>query len=261
MKLTIKQPDLLKLLNYLSVDGIYPYAVLVPGDKALVSSQPEKSGLGWRFCMFASKYFESYEPDDNACKIDVAEAKKFVSLYATDEIITLQYPSPAKNAENKLQISSKNAIDYLDTGTIEDKEKRHKLPFKTEDGYPFIQKGKVKLGTHITINKDVLTKLQKRASAHGSEYYRFIIGKQETLITRLGDVKAVANHSTVKPESTVHSHEKTLDCTFTRGFKELSNTIIDSLDMYMKTASAGWFVEKGDHYFFGILLSPAKQRK
>jgi len=260
IKIKIKQSKLLDLINYLSVDGLFPFSIITIRDKnILVSSQAEKEASGWRYVEFLPSYFEEMKGDDTGLRIDIESIRKFVSLRGADSIIELQYPAP-KN-KTMMMIKSDTTIDMLTVSKLDKKDIINTLPFQMEDGTPYLNKGKTPLSVNTTISKASMKHMSNIASAHGTEYFRFKIGKSNKLAVRIGDIKGVGNHSNFKPESTPVKTNEELDVTFTRGIKEISKTVHGDVDLYARTGMAGWFSEEGTEHKFGLLISPMKEKK
>lgn len=257
MKIKIKQSKLLDLLNYLSVDGLFPFSVITISDNKLISAQPEKNGLGFRYAEFNEDFFEALEGKDEGVRIDIDAVRKFASLRNSDSTILLQYPS----TKNKTMISIRGgpARDELQVTKLDKKDIITTLPFKmSEDGTPHIRKGTVPLSTHVILSKGTMKQMSEWASAHGTEFFRFKIGESGKLYLRIGDVKGVGNHSDYKPEGMVNKVDGPLDVTFTKGIKELAKTVQGDVEIRLKTKMAGWFTEESMDHKFGLLVSPLK---
>jgi len=257
MKIEIKQQKLIEILDYLYVDGLYPFSIITTKDGKLISAQKEKDGFGFRFAMFDKEYFHDITEEQESVKIDVEKIKKFASLRKPDAIITLEYP-----VKKKLQVSGEGLKDNLSVPELDDKEIMIKLPFKIKDGMPYLRGGKVALDTHVTLSLGSLKKINDIATAHGTEFFRFVVGKDKKLKVRIGEIHALEDFSEYEPEgSKVFKANGELEVTMTKGIKEISKTFTRDIEVYLRTNMAGWFSEISQSHKFGVLVSPMQKKE
>jgi len=256
MKVQITQPKLLEILDYLYVDGLFPFSIITTKDGKLYSSQSDKEGYAFRYAAFLGDYFKSISKEQESIKIDIEKIKKFASIRKPESIITIEYPF---GNENKLKISSEHAKDSIAVTKLDKSEIRPGLPFDIKDGTPYINKGKVALDTHITISLSSFKTINDYASAHGTEFFKFKIGKDRKLEVRIGDIHALDDFTTYTPNAQVNKVNGEIEVTFTKGIKELAKTFSRDVEIHLRTAMPAWFSEVSQSHRFGVMLSPLKE--
>lgn len=257
MKIKIVQAKLLEILDYLYVDGLFPFSVLTTKDGKLYSSQKEKEGFGYRYAMFLGDYFNEITEEKESVKIDIEKVKKFAGLRKPDELITLQYPSP--KAKNKLFIKGGRARDNISVTKVDESETKISIPFKIENKVPYLNKGQVALDTHVTISLATFKEITSYATAHGTEFFKFKIGSDKKLEVRIGDIHDLDDYSIYEPNSQVYNVDGTLDVTFTKGIKEIAKTFTRDVEIHMKSGLPAWFSEVSQNHRFGVLIPPLKE--
>jgi len=259
MKIELMQPKLLEILDYLYVDGLFPFSIITTKDGKLYSSQKEKEGFGYRYAMFLGDYFKSITKEKESVKIDIEKIKKFASLRKPDDVITLQYPSP--KFDSKILIKGGRAKDNISVTKIDEAETKTGIPFKIENKTPYLNKGQTALDTHITISLASFKEVTSYATAHGTEFFKFSIGKDKKLELRIGDIHDLDDFTTYEPNCQVHNVNGSLDVTFTKGIKELSKTFTRDVEIHMKSNMPAWFSEVSQSHKFGVLLPPMKEQQ
>ena len=256
MKIQIKQSKLIEILDYLYVDGLFPFSIITTKDGKLFSSQSDKEGFAYRYAAFLGDYFKSITKEEESIKIDIEKIKKFAVIRKPDSIITIEYPS---TAENKLKISSEHAKDSIAVTKLDPSEIRPGLPFDIKDGIPYINKGKVALDTHVTISLASFKTINDYATAHGTEFFKFKIGEERKLEVRIGDIHALDDYTTYNPNAQVNKIKGNIEVTFTKGIKELAKTFTRDVEIYLRSNLPAWFSEVSQSHRFGVLLSPLKE--
>jgi len=256
MKIQIKQTKLIDILDYLYVDGLFPFPIITTKEGKLYSSQADKEGFAYRYAVFLGEYFKSITKEEESVKIDIEKIKKFTAIRKPDAIITIEYPS---KIENKLKISSERANDFITVTKLDKVDIKKGLPFEIKDGIPYINKGKVALDTHITISLASFKQINDYATAHGTEYFKFSVGKERKLEVRIGDIHALDDYTTYSPNCTISKVEGELDVTFTKGIKEMTKTFTRDVDIHLRSNMPAWFSEVSQSHRFGVLVSPLKE--
>lgn len=276
MKIKIVKEKLITILDYLSVDGLFPFPILTTvKDKPnkLFSVQSNKDGFAFRYAVFLKEFFNSISKEDEAVRIDGEQVKGFVSLAKPKDEITLLYPSPV--GDNQLQIIRPKKKGVFKTNIIVtklDKEDiKTGLPFKmikkdTESpAIPYLEKGTVPLDTHIELSIDDFKEITSYAMKHGTDYIRFRIekGTEAKVYSKLrvivGDIRGIENNSDLEVDSTIKSITSELDITFTRGFKELTKTFARDIDIKMRSGMPALFTEHSQSHIIRVLLTPVKE--
>lgn len=266
MKLQVKQQRLIEILDYLYVDGLFPFAIISTTPQGnLMSMQTDNEGLAFRRAVFSPNYFKSITKEEETVKIDVDKIKKFANLRKSDAIIEIEYPAPGM--ENKLRISCARSKDNISTTKIDEKEIKKGLPFemkridpndKKSPKIPWLNKGAVALDTRVAISLNSFREIVSYAGAHGTEFYKFQIGDDGKLNIRIGNLHELDDFSNYSPHSTILAARGDIDITFTNGIKELAKTVSGDVHIYMRSNLPAWFSEKSKDRIFGVLLSPVK---
>jgi len=254
MKIEIKQTKLIEILDYLYVDGLFPFSIISTKGGKLVSVQSHKDGIAFRFASFLGDYFKSITKEEETVQIDIEKIKKFASLRNPDAIITLEYP-----VNKKLKISSERARNMLSVPTLDADVAKTGLPFQMKEGIPHLRKGTVPLSAHVAISLKSFKTMNDYAVAHGTEFFRFKIGENKKLQVDIGDMNAMEDKTEYNPNCQVFKTDGDLDVTFTKGIKELSKTFSRDVDIYLKSNMPAWFSEVSQSHKFGVLLSPLRQ--
>ena len=197
MKILIEQSKLLNILNYLYVDGIFPFAVITTKKGKLISSQSDKDEFIYRYVQFLPTNFKEISQENESLKIDVEKVKGFISLRNAKDIITIEYPSPT--APNKMLISGGGVKNNIAVVKVDEKEKNTSLPFTMTDGIPHMHGGEVPLDTHVKMDIASFKLIESYASKHGIEFYRYQLGKDKKLRVFVGDVNEIEDTSTIEP--------------------------------------------------------------
>jgi len=256
MKIQILQTKLVEILDYLYVDGLFPFPIITTKEGKLYSSQADKEGFAYRYAAFLGDYFKSITKEEESVKIDIEKIKKFAAIRKPDAIITIEYPS---KIENKLKISSERAHDYITVTKLDKQDIKTGLPFDIKDGTPYINKGQVPLDTHVTISLQSFKQINDYATAHGTEFFKFKISKDRKLDVRIGDIHALDDYTTYSPNCTISKAETDLDVTFTKGIKEMAKTFTRDVDIHLRSNMPAWFSEVSQSHRFGVLVSPLKE--
>ena len=257
MKIKIQQSKLVEILDYLYVDGIFPFSIISTKAGKLMSSQADKEGYAFRYAIFEGDYFKSISKEEESVKIDIEKIKKFINIRKPETILTLEYPS--SKDENKLRISGENASNHITVTKLDKSEIMKGVPFKITDGVPYINKGQVALDTHFSISRGSFKTVSDYASAHGTEFFRFNIGKERKLEVRVGDIHALEDYTPYQPVCKIFQAKEDFDVTFTKGIKELAKTFHRDIDIRGRSNMPAWFSEVSQSHKFGVLLSPVKE--
>jgi len=258
MKIVIQQPKLLDVLNYLYVDGLFPFAIITTKEGKLISSQSDKvqdkGGFAYRYVQFLPDNFKEISQTQESIKIDVEKVKGFASLRKSDDIITLEFPSPT--AANKLLISGGGAKNNIGIVKVDEKDIQTGLPFVMKEKVPYIQKGAVALDTHVVMSLSSFRTIDAYASKHGTEFYRYQIGKDRKLKVLVGDIKEFEDSTTIEPTCQVLAVNEELDVTFTKGIKEITKVFTHDVDICLRSNLPAWFSEVSQSHRFGVMISP-----
>jgi len=258
MKIVIQQSKLLEILNYLYVDGLFPFSIMTTKEGKLISSQSDQSkdkgGFAYRYVQFLPSYFKEISQEQQSIKIDVEKVKGFVSLRKSDDIITIEYPSP--DAPNKMRISGGGAKNNLAITKVDEQDIKLGLPFVMKDKIPYMHGGKVALDTHVIVGLNSFRDIDAYASKHGTEFYRYQIGKDRKLKVLVGDIHEFEDTTTLEPTCQIVSVGEELDVTFTKGIREITKVFSHDVDIYLRSNFPGWFSEVSEHHRFGCTISP-----
>jgi len=254
MKIVVQQSKLLEILNYLYVDGLFPFSIITTKEGKLISAQSDKDDFSYRYVQFLPDNFKEISTEQESIKIDVEKVKGFASLRKPDDIITLEYPSPS--AKNKLQLSGGGAKDNITLAKVSQDEIKMGVPFVMKDKVPYIQKGEVALDTHVVIGLKSFRDIDAWASKHGTEFYRYQIGKERKLKVLVGDIHEVEDSSLLEPTCQVLAVNEELDVTFTKGIKQITKVFSHDVDICMRSNMPAWFSEVSQSHRFGVMLSP-----
>lgn len=254
MKIQIKQTKLLEILDYLYVDGLFPFSIISTVDGKLISAQSDKNGFAFRYAEFYNDYFKNITTEDESVQIDIEKIKKFTSLRKPDSIVTLEYP-----VDNKLKISSERARNSLSVPKLDKEDIKKELPFQIKDGMPYLKKGTVPLDTHIAISLASFRTINDYATAHGTEFFKFRIDKDRKVQVRIGEIQAMEDFTIYEPNCQVFQINGEVETTFTKGIKELAKTFNRDIDVYMRSNMPAWFSEVSQNHKFGVSVSPMKE--
>jgi len=255
MKIQVKQSTLVDILNYLYVDGLFPFSVITIKNGNLISSQSEKDDFVYRYVSFDKQCFTSISQEQETIKIDVEKVKRFAQVRGPDDIITLEY-NPDK-MDNKLIISDKDGMDKIALITVDDNEKDVSIPFKIKDNVPYLNNGEVPLDTHLVVGLNAFKKLSTFSSIHGTDFYRFKINKNDRKFNVLvGDIHEIEDSSIRYPTCKVYSVNEDLDVIFTKGLKEITKVFTSDVHMNLRSNMPGWFKEITKEHKFGVMITP-----
>ena len=259
MKILIEQPKLLNILNYLYVDGIFPFAVITTKKGKLISSQSDKDEFIYRYVQFLPTNFKEISQENESLKIDVEKVKGFISLRNAKDIITIEYTSPT--APNKMLISGGGVKNNIAVVKVDEKEKNTSLPFTMTDGVPHMHGGEVPLDTHVKMDIASFKLIESYASKHGIEFYRYQLGKDKKLRVFVGDVNEIEDTSTIEPTCEIVSIGAELDTMFTKGIKEITTVFKHDVNIYLRSNFPGWFTEVSKDHRFGVTIAPYIKRE
>ena len=257
MKIKIKQAKLIEILDFLYVDGLYPFSIISTKGGKLHSVQKDKEGFTIRVASFLGDYFNLISDDNDAVQLDIEKIKKFVNIRGSDSFITIEYP-----VEKKLVISGEGAKTNIVVSKIDKEDIKSKLPFimkGEKKNIPYINNGQVALDTHVVLSLAAIKKMVAYASAHGTEFYRFKIGDKRKLEIFVGDVHAIEDNSLIEVNAKVFNINEELNVTFTKGIAELSNTFSGDIDIHLRSNMPAWFSEVTHNHKFGVLVAPIKE--
>jgi len=254
LKIQILSSKLLEILNYLYVDGLFPFSIITTKEGKLMSSQSDKEGFAYRFVQFMPDFFKEISQETETVKIDVEKVKGFVSLRKPDDIISLEYPSPL--APNKLLISGGGAKTNLSVVKVSPEEIKSGIPFTMKDKVPYIKGGEVALDTHVLIGLSSFRSIDAYASKHGTEFYRYQIGKDRKLNVIVGDIHGVEDSSVIEPTCQVLVVNGELDATFTKGIRNITKVFTHDVDVCLRSNLPAWFSEVSQSLRFGVMISP-----
>jgi len=256
MKIEIVQSKLIEILDYLYVDGLFPFSIITTKNGKLESSQSDKDGFAYRYAAFLEDYFQNISKEEESVKIDISKIKRFASIRKPDSIISIEYPY---GKDNKLKISGENAKDMISVIMLEPTEIRKGLPFDIKDGTPHIAKGTIALDTHISMDVSSFKTINDYATAHGTEFFKFKVGKDKKLEIRIGDIHSLDDYTTYTPNIKADNIKDEIEVAFTKGIKELTKTFSNDIEIHMKSNMPAWFSEVSKTRRFGVLLSPLKE--
>jgi len=268
MKIMVEQPKLLEILEYLSVDGLFPFSVIVTNSRKITSAQTDKEGAAFRYVTFSPAYFKHVSEKKEAVKIDVEKTKKFANLRKVTDVLTLEYPVP--EMENKMKISGGQAHDFIGVTKVDDDETNLGLPFvmkpidkddETSHKVPWLNKGQVALDTRFVMSLNSFKDIVSYASAHGTEFFKFHISKDREANIRIGNIHELDDFSIYEPTSKVYNVHGDVEVTITNGIKELAKTAKGDVDVCMRSNMPMWFKETTKDKLFGILLSPYTKKE
>jgi len=257
MKIQIQQTKLIEILDYLFVDGLFPFSIVTVKDGKLVSAQNDKEGFAMRYAVFLGDYFKQISKEEESLQWDIEKIKKFVNLRKPDTFIKLEYP-----VENKLVISGEGVKTRIVVSKINPGDVKKKLPFVMKGEHkniPHINKGQVALDTQVSLSLAALKKISSYGSAHGTEFFKFKIGKERKLEVTVGDVHAVEDDSVLDVNAQVHVVNEELNVTFTKGIAEMAKTFSGDIKINMRSHMPAWFSEVTHNHKFGVLLSPVRE--
>lgn len=258
MKIVIQQSKLLEILNYLYVDGLFPFSIITTKEGKLISSQSDQSkdkgGFAHRYVQFLPEYFKEISKEQESLKIDVEKVKGFVSLRKSEDFITLEFPSP--DAPNKLRISGGGVKNNIAIVKVDEQEIKTQLPFVMKDKVPHMRGGEVPLDTHVVMGLSSFRDIDAYASKHGTEFYRYQIGKDRKLKVLVGDIHEFEDTTTLEPTCQIVNVSEELDVTFTKGIREITKVFSHDVDIYLRSNFPGWFSEVSQHHRFGCTIAP-----
>lgn len=254
MKIKIQQSKLLNILNYLYVDGLFAFSVITTKKGRFISSQSDKDEFAYRYVQFLPDYFNEISEEEESVKIDTEKIKGFASLRKADDIITLEYPSP--KASNKLRMSGGIAQSEIAVVSMNEDEVNTALPFVMKDKIPYMHDGQVPLDTHVVVSLNSFKDIDAYASKHGTEFYRYQLGKDRKLRVLVGDIHGIEDATTLKPICQVVSVGEDLDVVFTKGIREITKVFSRDVEIYLRSNFPGWFSEISQHHRFGVTIAP-----
>ena len=257
MKIQIQQTKLIEILDFLYVDGLFPFSIITTKEGKLFSVQSDKEGFAMRYVVFLDDYFKQISKEEESVQWDIEKIKKFVNLRKPESFITIEYP-----VEKKLVISGEGVKTRIVVSKINDEDIKKKLPFimKGENkNVPYINKGQVALDTHVSLSLASLKKISSYGTAHGTEFFKFKIGKSRNLQVFVGDVHAIEDDSILEVNAQVHNVNEELDVTFTKGISEIAKTFSGDIDIHLRSHMPAWFSEVTHNHKFGVMLSPVRE--
>lgn len=257
MEIKIIQSKLIEILDYLHVDGLFPFPIITTKDGKLYSVQTSKDGLAFRYAMFMPEYFKGISKDTESIKVDVEKLRKIVNMCNSKSVVVLRYDG--QETENKLVVETERAKNYIALTKLDETETKTGIPFQIKDGVPYLSKGTVPLDTHVVISLKSFKEIDKYLSIHGTEYIKFKMKDDRKLKVIVGDIYGLEDYTVYEPVCKVMSAAEELDVTFTRGIPELAKTFTRDVDIYMRSNFPAWFTETSQSHRFGILLSPVKE--
>ena len=262
MKIEIEQVKLMRILDYLSVDGLFEFPIITIKDGELLSIQKVKDGFGYRAACFMSEYFKSLSEKQESVKIELAKVKSFATIRKSTDIITLEYPSPV--GKNKLRLSSGPAKTNISVMTVEEGEIKTKFPYTVKNKVPYIKKGKVALDTRVVISANSLKEIDAYRSLHKlkTTYYRFVVGEDRKLKVFIGGKQSLDDSTEYTPPGQkVYSDGMAVDVTFVKGIREIAKTFTADISAYLRTNEAAIFYEESQSHKFSMLLAPKTREK
>jgi len=257
MKIQIQQTKLIEILDYLYVDGLFPLSIVTTKDGKLFSAQNDKEGFAMRYAVFLGDYFKQISKEEESVQWDIEKMKKFVNLRKPETFLTIEYP-----VENKLVIKGENVKTRIVVSKINLEDVKKKLPFIMKGEHkniPHINKGQVALDTHVSLSLAALKKISSYGTAHGTEFFKFEIGKERQLQVFVGDVHAIEDDSILDVNAQVLNVNEELKVTFTKGIAEMAKTFSGDIEIHMRSHMPAWFSEVTHNHKFGVLLSPVRE--
>jgi len=257
MKIEIENQKLQKILKMLYLDNLFPFSIVTVKDSKLFAAQNDKEGFAMRYAVFTGDWFKSITTKEESVQLDVVKIMKYIKLNKKDEILTLEYP-----VEKKLKISDENGVATSINCSIPNPDDvKKKLPFvmkgKNKD-IPHINKGKIAIDTIFTIDLKSLKNVYKVGNNHGTEFYKFRIGKDKKLQIIVGDINEVEDFSKIDIDAQIDNCPETLNVTFTKGIAEMAKTFSGDVKINMRSHMPAWFSEVTHNHKFGVLLSPIR---
>ena len=257
MKIQIQQTKLIEILDYLYVDGLFPFSIVTTKGGKLFSVQQDKEGFAMRYAVFHGDYFKQISEEEESVQWDIEKIKKFVNLRKPETFLTLNYP-----VEKKLVIKGEGATTRIVVSKINPEDVKNKLPFVMKGEHkniPHINKGQVALDTHVSLSLAALKKISSYGSAHGTEFFKFKIDEKRKLQVFVGDVHAIEDDSILDVNAQVHNVNEELNVTFTKGIVEMAKTFSGDVEIHMRSHMPAWFSEVTHNHKFGVLLSPVRE--
>jgi len=255
MEIKIIQSKLTEIINFLYVDGLFPYSIITTKDGKLYSVQTSGDGLAFKYVCFENEYFKYITTNEESINVDIEKLKKIVNQYSANSVITLKY---GEETENKLLIESDRASNYIVLTKIDESEVKTTIPFLIKDGIPYLNKGQIPLDNHTVVSLKSLKDIQKYASIHDTEYVKFIM-KNNKFEVLIGDIYGLQDYTIYKPVCKVISNPNDVEVTFTKGIQEIFKTFTSDVDIFMRSNFPAWFMETSQNHKFGLLLSPVRE--
>ena len=252
----VKQSKSIEILDYLSVDNIFPFPIITVKNGNLYSIQVDKDGYIHRYVMFQKDVFKEIEGNDESVKIDAEKVRKFIGYGKADDIVLLQYPSP--KSANKIMVHVGRFKTHFAVTKIDKGELKTGLPFKLNDGVPYLHKVETNLDTHITVSLKSFKDMVLRASGHGTEFYRFKIGKDRKLEVLVGDIHELEDFTSAELNSVVNTTNEELDVTYAVGIKELAKVMSKDVEIRTRSGMPAWISEMSHNHKFGMLIPPVR---
>jgi len=259
MKIKIKQENLVKMLEKLMVDNMFPSCIITIKDKVLFSIQREEHGRALRFAKFKETYFESISNETETIHIN---AEKFLNiikkipattdltLEKVDDKIVIQGEFNGRKIKPKLSyIEPEEVIDKLEDANVEMKE-----------GVPHVGKPdqeKVALDCHLSIKLEDFKDIVDYASALDTEFYNFTFDKNN-IVVNVGDLYSNSDTVEFYPKGKKVKGDA-LETVFTYGIPQISKTFDHDINIKTKSNCPGWVYEGTKDYVLGILVPPYEE--
>jgi len=257
MKIEIRQQALLEILDFLYVDGLFPFPIISTKKGKLISAQYDKDGFSYRYAGFEGDYFKSITTEEEYVKLDVEAIKKSINLRNADSILTLEYPCN----NNELKISDNYLSDFYPTTKLDKAEKNQALPFELKDKIPYIEDN-IALDTHIIMGAPSFKMMSDSASSHGTDFYKFTVNRETRDVEiKIGEIQAMEDYAIYKPPTCkVLNINENVDVTFMKGIKQIAKTFNRDINIYLRTNMPAWFQEVSEHHRLGVLISPVLEQ-
>jgi len=259
MKIKLKQEKLVKMLEKLMVDNMFPSCIITIKDKNLFSIQREEHGRALRFVKFKEKYFDEISDSNDTIHINAEKFLNIIKKIPATTVLTLEKVKDkihikgeydGRKVEPKLTfIEPEEVIEKLEDAHVQMKE-----------GIPNVGKPdqeKTALDIHLSVKLADFKDIVDYASALDTEFYnfKFTDGKVEVDVGDLYDnsdtIEFYPKGKKVKGDS--------LDTVFTYGIPQISKTFDQDVNIKTKSNCPGWVYEGTDEYVLGVLLPPYEE--
>lgn len=263
MKFIIEQKKLKDILDYLQVDGIFPFVPLTVKSKngvKYVESIQETSDHGiFRYAKFTDDYFKTLTLDENAEKkgdtrfetinFEAEKVHKLISREAPETDLTIYTENERLYIDSKRVHITLNLIDSS-LGQLAS------YPFKLEKGVPFFRKGTVPLNNYVTMSSKSFKNIVDYAGPIGTIFFSFRLNKHEKFTVKVGDLEGYSETVEYTPNAKTIGFESEVDVVLTQAVKQVANTIGGNVGVRLKTGFPVWFFESSQKHKFGVLVAP-----